>query len=191
MNGDELDVKERTVLLRMSDSPIWVRLRDCLRDRGILPETTFVGELFNDDIRQYFGLVLTSDQKVIRFDFTFKESVDDATFTDWQDFTSRWAASRYDRQVSAALAVQQSGSLEPPPIQRWLDEEATVRINQVKDWFAAKGLVLKLRKEGDADFADLVLRETGKVLGRSYERGSSPAIAAEKAQMRYREEQIG
>jgi hypothetical protein len=93
--------------------------------------------------------------------------------------------------MSAAFAVQQSGGLEPPPIQRWLDEEANVRVDQVKNWFGAKGLVLQLRKEGDADFADLVLRDTGKVLGRSYEKGSSPATAAEKAQKRYREEQLG
>jgi hypothetical protein len=73
MDGeDELRVKELTVLLRMSDSPLWARLRDCLRHRGTPPETTFVGDFFNDDIHQYLGLMLTSDQKVIRFDFTFK-----------------------------------------------------------------------------------------------------------------------
>lgn len=181
-------MKELTVLLRMSDSPIWARLRDCLRDRSIPPETTLVGDFFNDDIRQYFGLLLTSDQKVIRFDFSYEKSEDDGMFADWQDFTSRWASSPYDRQVVAAFPVQQSGGLEPPSIQRWLDDDANVRVNQVKKWFAAKGLVMQLRKESDADFVDLVLRDTNKVLGRSYEKGSSPATAAEKAQKRYREE---
>jgi hypothetical protein len=188
-NDEWLRIKELTTLLRMSDSPIWERIRYCLRQRAVAPEIALVADFFKDDIRQYFGLVVTNDQKVIRFDFTFTTSANDGIFTDWQDFST--ASSPYDRQVAAAFAVQQSGGLEPPPIQRWLDEEANVRVNQVKDWFAAKGLTLQLRKEGDSDFADLVLRDTGKVLGRPYENGSSPATAAEKAQKRYREEQLG
>jgi len=109
--------------------------------------------------------------------------------TDWHDFTSGWASSPYDDQVAAAFGVQRSGGLEPPPIQRWLDEEANFRVNQVKDWFAVRGLVLQLRSEGDTHFADLILRETGKVLGRSYDEGTTPATAAESAQKRYWQEQ--
>lgn len=188
---DEVRVKRLTALMRASDDPLWERLRVCLRNRAVPPETSYVADFFPDDHRQYFGLLITGDQKVIRFDLSFENSVEDAIFSTWADLTSEWISSPYDGQIAAALAVKRSGRLEPPPVQQWLDEDATSRLEQVKNWFGAKGLDLQLRIEGGAHLVDVILRATGKVIGHSYAKGSSAATAAEAARKQYRQEQLG
>src|SRR5687767_4732350 len=89
--------------LRSSALPIFVRLRELLRARGIEPSVSALAELFTDDGSLEFGIVVTPDGRVFQFDYDYLgRDIGAGELSTFRDLTSTWQASPYDKQVKAA-----------------------------------------------------------------------------------------
>jgi hypothetical protein len=106
MNSPQQRAVELTALLRSSADPLWSRLRSLLETKGLEPSSITVADLFRDDNSLEFGLIVTSEHKVLQFDFDYlHKTVATGIFSEWPDITATWRGSPYHREVSAALEV--------------------------------------------------------------------------------------
>lgn len=77
--------RELTNLLRTGTDPLWVRLRQLLRERGIDPTTTSLVESFEDDEFYEYGVVETAEGKRFRYSIRYSETpLEHARFEEWE-----------------------------------------------------------------------------------------------------------
>jgi hypothetical protein len=99
-----------TRLLRKSDDPLYVRLRNLLNERGINVESSALAAFFPDDGNVEFGVLVTQDRHVYEFDLHYGKGdlsaqVRTATITDWRDCSTRWAMTPSKGDVEDALRM--------------------------------------------------------------------------------------
>jgi hypothetical protein len=104
--------KQMTKLLRDGQDSRWLRLRECLSERGIETTSSVLANFFLDGEYQEWGLIVTDDRRVFQFiyDWTPKPTRDvtldeDGHITEWSDFTTRWKEQYFRIDVEAALLV--------------------------------------------------------------------------------------
>jgi hypothetical protein len=114
MTADRENIRVLTGLLRSSDDPQFVRMRQLLWERGISPDTIAVADLFPDDTQFDFGLLVTRDGQAyqVGFDYLHKR-IEEGIFTEWVDLTDTYAGSIYCDKITVALAMLRAGELEP------------------------------------------------------------------------------
>lgn len=100
-----------TELLRTSEDPLYVRLRELLAEQSVNIFSGVLADLFPDDVDQEFGVMVTADRQVATFVFHYgrkgdlKTRMATGTLRDWSNITEWWEASPYRRQVAEAFAL--------------------------------------------------------------------------------------
>src|SRR3954463_11892375 len=99
-----------TLLLRESDEPLFVRLRELLDDRGIDVGRSALARIFPDDADMEFGVIVTPDRRVYEFDLHYGKGdlatqVATATITDWRDRTEWWESTPSRSDIEDAFRL--------------------------------------------------------------------------------------
>ena len=97
-----------TRLLRVDAHPMWARLRDLLRERGLDPDHVAIADLFPDDTDMEFGIVVVPDGQVFEFDLVYgrgdlNTAAATAIIGDWRDRTDSWRDSPFRPQIESAF----------------------------------------------------------------------------------------
>ena len=106
---DDTTARLSTELLRTSDEQPWRRLRELLLEHGDDPQSDVLADLFEDDVDQEFGVLVTGGGRVLTFVLHYGRRVDlktqvvDAVIRDWNDITDWWQASPYRENVAEAM----------------------------------------------------------------------------------------
>ena len=106
-----------TVQLRAS--PWWASMRRLLKERGVNPATSVLGDGFDDDVVEgAAGEELSIDTGVLLTDagavIAWRRRYDDERpeldeIIEWDDITEGWRAGEWRERVEAALALQADG----------------------------------------------------------------------------------
>jgi hypothetical protein len=81
---------EFTELIREGNDPLWRRLRELLRQRGIDPQTAELAESFEDDEFYEFGVLVTADGRRYEFEIDYAETpIAEAVFAEWRETSGR------------------------------------------------------------------------------------------------------
>lgn len=103
---EDLEIRENTRLLQESDEPLWVRLRDLIREKGINPQQVILAYSYPEDLHFEFGVVVTPEARVFQYGFDYlHQSISDGVFSEWEELTDRYETSPYRNQVAAALCM--------------------------------------------------------------------------------------
>ncbi|HST07921.1 MAG TPA: hypothetical protein VLJ83_07095 [Gemmatimonadaceae bacterium] len=95
---------ELTASLRASDEKLFPALRRLLADRGIDAGTSVLVELFSDDRKFEYGIVVTADGAVFQFGLDCMDRTpEDAEVIEWIDWTSTYRLAAFRAHVDAAL----------------------------------------------------------------------------------------
>lgn len=97
-------------LLRESDDPFWVRLRELLAEKGIDWRQAAIAQCFPDDAAMEFGIVVAADGEVYEFDFLhgrgdIATAMKSGVLSDWTRTTDRWRDRPFREDVNAAFAL--------------------------------------------------------------------------------------
>lgn len=101
--------RRSTALLRQSDEQPYRRLRELLVEHGADPQGDVLADLFEDDVDQEFGVLVTATRRVLTFVMHYgrrgdlKTQVADATLHDWRDITDGWGSSPYRHNIADAM----------------------------------------------------------------------------------------
>jgi hypothetical protein len=97
-------IPEFTKDLRSGDEPIFERLRALLAARGVDPSTTWLVDLFEDDVNFEFGLILTGDRRVYQIGYRYPDGeVGGGELTEWVDLTHSWRLTPYRDEIDDAF----------------------------------------------------------------------------------------
>jgi hypothetical protein len=104
-------IPEFTDALRFSEDENYPRLRVLLTKRGIDPSTTWLVDLFEDDVNFEFGIVLTGDRRVFQLGYTYPEGhIEEGELTEWVELTHSWRLTPYSPEIREAFDhLQASG----------------------------------------------------------------------------------
>ncbi|HEX6393426.1 MAG TPA: hypothetical protein VFZ97_08285 [Acidimicrobiales bacterium] len=107
---DEDVATQSTRLLRESDDPVWVRLRELLTAKGLEPGRIALADFFPDDTDMEFGIAVTPEGHVYEFDFRYgkgdlRTAAATATISDWRDRTDWWRDTPSRQQIEAAFRL--------------------------------------------------------------------------------------
>jgi hypothetical protein len=116
--AEQDQVRELTSLLRSNDEPLWSRLRELLRGRGIDPTRAVLAECFPDDTAFEFGIVVSADGSVFQFGFDYlHSSIADGVFTEWEDLSTRSGSSPHRGSIDEARRMLAALSNREHPLQ--------------------------------------------------------------------------
>jgi hypothetical protein len=104
-----------TVQLRASHR--WASMRRLLREKGVEPATTVLGDGFDDTEDEDVGVLVTADDSVVAWRRRYDdEKPDTDQLVDWQDITDSWQGSVWEEQIVSALTLRRDGlqRLRPP-----------------------------------------------------------------------------
>ena len=97
-----------TRLLRTSNDPLWIRLRECIRQRGYEPCDCALPQFFPDGGNLEFGLLVAPDDRVFEFDLVY--GVGDlvaqqasAEIRNWTETSDRWRDQPFRGEVEQEL----------------------------------------------------------------------------------------
>jgi hypothetical protein len=100
------EIQSYTGLFRGGTEPLWIRLREVVRERGVDPDTSLLARSHEDDENFEFGIIVTGDRHVIQYGLRYSDpSGIDGKLTEWNDLTERWVSSPYSPEVSTALSI--------------------------------------------------------------------------------------
>jgi hypothetical protein len=96
--------------MRSDEGPVWTRLRELLRERGVQPSEVVLADLFPADTDMEFGVVLTSDGRDYEFDLVhgrgdLREQAASAVIADWRDGTEWWRDTPHRAEIEAAFRL--------------------------------------------------------------------------------------
>lgn len=97
---------EQTESLRGSSGGWWPTLRAQLRERGIEPDISALADWYQDGTRQYLGVVVTWNGRVVEFDYDYRDDrhLDEGAITRWEEVERGSFGFRLHReQIEAAL----------------------------------------------------------------------------------------
>lgn len=103
-----------TRLLRTSPDQPYRRLRELLPTVGVDPTLDVLADLFQDDVDQEFGVLVTTNKRVFTFVLHYGRRGDlrkmaaSAIISDWCDITEVWHKSPCAEQVIEALQILDS-----------------------------------------------------------------------------------
>lgn len=106
----ESAAEANTRLLRESDDPFWVRLRDLLAEQGLDWRKAAMAQCFPDDGALEFGIVVAADGEVYEFDFThgrgdITTAMKSGVLSDWRRTTDRWRDRPFREDVVDAFEL--------------------------------------------------------------------------------------
>lgn len=108
---DDSTARLSTDLLRQSDEQPYRRLRELLVEHGVDPQRDVLADLFEDDVDQEFGVLVTTTRRVLTFVVhdgrhgDLKKRASQATVHDWADITDWWQSSPYRDNVADAMLI--------------------------------------------------------------------------------------
>jgi hypothetical protein len=99
-----------TQLLRDDSNPVWARLRELLRARGLDPDRVALADFFPDDTDMEFGIVVTPDGHVYEFDFIYGKGdlatqAGTATISEWRDRSTWWRDTPHRARIEQAFRL--------------------------------------------------------------------------------------
>jgi hypothetical protein len=98
------DIERLTSELRLSDDPLFERLRELLSARGVDPSRAWLIEMFPDDAVFEFGILITSDRRVFQFGYGYlNREVGDGELEEWVDYTVGWHLTPYYKVIEDGL----------------------------------------------------------------------------------------
>jgi len=103
-------VRRRTTNFRTGVAPLWRRLRELLRDRGVDPSNTVLADLFEDDTNAFHCVLVSSEGRVYAFDLVYQELLDppramDMEIENWEELADERARFPDHVSIEAAFAV--------------------------------------------------------------------------------------
>jgi Cysteine-rich CPCC len=99
-------ILEHTRLLRTDTGPLWVKLREILAAKGIVPSTCVLAESFEDDESLEFGIVVTEGEEVFQFDLEYRgRSVAEGGLKAWRPLSETFRKTPYRRHIEIALTL--------------------------------------------------------------------------------------
>jgi hypothetical protein len=99
-------IQSITRLMRSGEHPLWVRLRELLRERGIDPDNAILAESVEDGEDLEYGVVVTKDRQVFEFELDFSEApMEQSQFSVWRDVTHSLDAAHLTRRAELALEI--------------------------------------------------------------------------------------
>ena len=100
------EVQQLTQLLRCGEDPLWFRMRELLRARGIEPSETALAVAHEDDERFEFGVLVLANGTAIQYGLSYLDSqIENAEFSEWCDLADSYANDLYGTDVDAARAL--------------------------------------------------------------------------------------
>ena len=106
MSCDVEDIVTRTETLRSSPTPMWSRIRELLRERGIEPTMSALVEFFPDDASFQYGVLATADGRLFQFGFDYlHRSERDGIVAEWRDCSASPPVSCSDADIKAAFRI--------------------------------------------------------------------------------------
>ena len=105
MSTDTRWVAEGTVLLRESQHPLHVRLRELLTEKRVNPATSLLAHLVPEGRTYASGVVLTETGRVYEFEVRFPAGYGQATLASWTDVSDSYQSRTFSSDVDAALAL--------------------------------------------------------------------------------------
>lgn len=104
------EIEENTLLLQGSDEPLWVRVRDLIREQGIDPHRAMLAYSYPEDLHFELGVIVTPEGRVFQYGFDYlHQPISEGVFTEWEELTDRYKSSPYRNQVTAALRMAVTG----------------------------------------------------------------------------------
>src|SRR3954466_2175320 len=100
-NADEWaqEVEQMTAALRGSTFPLWVELREQLRELGVDSERALLVESYDEPPHgTQHGVVVTADARVLAYEAVGAQ-------WDWTDLSDRWEGSEFGDQISVGLTM--------------------------------------------------------------------------------------
>ena len=84
--------------------PVFARLRDLVRPKGVDPNTAVIADFFPDDTSFYFGILVTPEARVFQFGYDYLHLAEtEGKLSEWNELTQSWRTSPYHEEVGAAL----------------------------------------------------------------------------------------
>ncbi|SRR5258706_16295689 len=106
MACDIEDIVTRTEALRSNPKPMWSRIRELLRERGIEPTMSALLEFFPDDTSFQYGVLATADGRLFQFGFDYLHRTEaEGTFTEWRDCSASPPVICSDADIEAAFRI--------------------------------------------------------------------------------------
>ncbi|MDX1763743.1 MAG: hypothetical protein R3231_05430 [bacterium] len=100
------EIQENTKLLQGSDQPLWVRVRELIREKGIDPLRATVAYAYPEDLHFELGVIVTPEGRVFQYGFDYlHQAISDGVFSEWEELTDRYESSPYRNQVTQALRM--------------------------------------------------------------------------------------
>jgi hypothetical protein len=100
------DIAAQTEVLRSSSEPMWSRIRELLRQRGIEPATSALVQFFPDDTSFQYAILATNDGRLFQFGFDYlHRSEADGYFAEWRDCSVSPPVICSDAEIEAAFRV--------------------------------------------------------------------------------------
>ncbi len=107
MTFSKNEIRMFTKLLRESNDPMWVRIRELLAKRGVEVSTSFLVESFPDDARFHFGIVVTEDGSVIQYGFDYlNRAIENGDFVEWQNLTDAYEETPYFESIKTGMELR-------------------------------------------------------------------------------------
>ena len=106
----EDQIVQGTRLLREDDHPLWIRLRECLTERGVDVGSALLAISFPDDSALEFGIIVTGDDEVYEYEFDWlHKPIEEGVLRAWRRPPSGpWGyEGPWHEEVDAALALRQ------------------------------------------------------------------------------------
>lgn len=113
--------------MRTSRYGLWVRLRELLNERGLVPADTVLVYLFPDGGDSEFGTVVSDGGRVYSFDLRYNResmrSARAAVIERWLDITDRWQQEPFSPEIADAFIWK------PPPRRTRLTEPGSTLLS--------------------------------------------------------------
>jgi hypothetical protein len=99
-------IKAWTGTMRTSSYDYARRIRYLLHVKSIAIETSYVAQFFQDDNYILFGIVVTSERRVFKFEFNWNQKpIKKGVFTMWREISEDYSTEAWKGEISLALQI--------------------------------------------------------------------------------------
>jgi len=98
------ETSQFTELLRTGNDPLWIRLREILKEKGIEIESSVLVESHEDDENFEYGILLTEGKNVFEFGFSYLDrKIEEGILTEWKEITGDLSAHYHRGKIETVL----------------------------------------------------------------------------------------
>ena len=97
-------ITQQTEILRNSNESMVAGIRRCIEEKGINSQKIIVAEWFPDDASFEFGIIITSENKVYQFGYSYMNKPEgNGYFSEWGNLTNTWQNEPHSKSIALAL----------------------------------------------------------------------------------------